>query len=333
MTSATTAWRSGGRPGHALRGPKAPSCARSRRHGSAAPPTGRAWPSCTYEKVLEQNREWPEALVPRSLTSPGTVCRKAPGRRLHSEAASTCACGTYSAYRRHLKRGEMPDAACAEAARERGRKKAQYDRDRRARIGEDLNRRARERDAARRTQMSEEETAQQKARDREYQRKYRSLNKPKLAAKHRDWRASNPVLRQREIDRGREYKFNKRHEGMDRAGVAAMLEQQGGVCYLCHKPLTVEAARVDHHHGCCPRLQSCSKCRRGAACNSCNLGIGYFRDNPALLHVVADRLEMANFELDISGFPPAAAPDEPAARVQVAQRQLQSALFEMEGAD
>lgn len=75
----------------------------------------------------------------------------------------------------------------------------------------------------------------------------------------------------------------------------AMLEAQGGRCYLCGNDLGDETKRIhlDHDHRCCPTGRSCPKCRRGVACSRCNVIAGFARDNPELLRVIADNLEMA----------------------------------------
>ncbi len=56
----------------------------------------------------------------------------------------------------------------------------------------------------------------------------------------------------------------------------AMVEAQGGRCYLCgtDKPSTREGYewQIDHDHDCCPNIgQSCGRCVVGLACARCNL--------------------------------------------------------------
>lgn len=72
-----------------------------------------------------------------------------------------------------------------------------------------------------------------------------------------------------------------------------MLEQQNGVCFLCHEKETrisfgsesPDRLAVDHWHGCqeghSPK-NGCPKCIRGLLCASCNRGIGCFEDKPRL---------------------------------------------------
>ena len=76
---------------------------------------------------------------------------------------------------------------------------------------------------------------------------------------------------------------------------AAMLAECDGRCSICgiipeqygHMPPLV----VDHDHSCCPGESSCGKCVRGLICNSCNHGIGKFRDDPNALRAAADYVE------------------------------------------
>lgn len=56
------------------------------------------------------------------------------------------------------------------------------------------------------------------------------------------------------------------------------LAAQGGVCALCSAGPAVKL-HVDHSHA--------TKKFRAILCRSCNLGIGHFRDNPALLRLAA----------------------------------------------
>jgi hypothetical protein len=68
-----------------------------------------------------------------------------------------------------------------------------------------------------------------------------------------------------------------------------MVAAQHDVCAICHEPETVEKygrvqpLSVDHDH-------VTGQVRR-LLCNSCNRGIGYFRDNPVLLRAAAEYLE------------------------------------------
>jgi len=80
--------------------------------------------------------------------------------------------------------------------------------------------------------------------------------------------------------------------GIDRNRYDQMLKQQGGGCAICGQ----QSARrrmlaIDHDHACCPGERTCGKCVRGLLCDSCNHGLGNFRDNPELLSKAAEYLK------------------------------------------
>lgn len=68
----------------------------------------------------------------------------------------------------------------------------------------------------------------------------------------------------------------------------ALLAKQGGRCAICG---TTDPGgntgmwHVDHDHRCCDRKNggSCSRCTAGLLCNRCNMGLGYFKDDPVRL--------------------------------------------------
>jgi hypothetical protein len=68
-----------------------------------------------------------------------------------------------------------------------------------------------------------------------------------------------------------------------------MLTDQNGMCALCgaiHEPDGTKAAsrlHIDHDHA--------SGLVRQLLCNGCNRGLGYLRDDPALLRRAADYIE------------------------------------------
>jgi hypothetical protein len=49
---------------------------------------------------------------------------------------------------------------------------------------------------------------------------------------------------------------------------------------------------IDHDHSCCPGRQTCGKCVRGLLCESCNHGLGQFKDSVEKLRGAADYLEI-----------------------------------------
>jgi hypothetical protein len=69
---------------------------------------------------------------------------------------------------------------------------------------------------------------------------------------------------------------------------AGMFEAQDGRCKICNTKFNMTrfsgaSAAVDHCHT--------TGAVRGLLCNSCNRGVGYFRDNPEFLRAAAKYLE------------------------------------------
>lgn len=75
----------------------------------------------------------------------------------------------------------------------------------------------------------------------------------------------------------------KHKYGLTEAAFDALLSSQGGGCAICATPLTLSWSHIDHSHACCDREGSCGQCVRGVLCQSCNIGLGKFREDPALL--------------------------------------------------
>ena len=55
-----------------------------------------------------------------------------------------------------------------------------------------------------------------------------------------------------------------------------LLAKHDGQCWICKKS---EATHVDHDHACCSGATTCGDCVRGALCNKCNAGIGFFGES------------------------------------------------------
>ncbi len=103
------------------------------------------------------------------------------------------------------------------------------------------------RNEARRARIAAE-TAEEKAAKREYQRQWRAKNRERLRQQHREQRGI----------------------------VDAHGERQTGPCQICK---TDTALQLDHDHS--------SGKIRGWLCNRCNLGLGYFSDDPVRLQAAA----------------------------------------------
>lgn len=71
-----------------------------------------------------------------------------------------------------------------------------------------------------------------------------------------------------------------------------MLEDQGNCCAICGAAFTGDnRPHVDHDHSCCPEKKSCGECVRGLLCNSCNNGLGRFKDSVNHLRAAVSYLE------------------------------------------
>ncbi len=83
---------------------------------------------------------------------------------------------------------------------------------------------------------------------------------------------------QREYQREYQRKHPRARRGLSQEALAKMIVAQGNVCALCRKPFEAGIYRgpaVDHDHA--------TGKVRGILHNSCNIGLGHFADDPALL--------------------------------------------------
>lgn len=79
--------------------------------------------------------------------------------------------------------------------------------------------------------------------------------------------------------------------GISQDQYEGLLAAQGG-CAICKSatPGGRGGFHVDHDHACCPGKGSCGNCIRGLLCMACNVGLGSFRDNGALLQAAQSYL-------------------------------------------
>lgn len=80
----------------------------------------------------------------------------------------------------------------------------------------------------------------------------------------------------------------KERYGLTPAEFEAMLVDQEGRCRLCMERLTKVTVRIDHDHQ--------TGAVRGLLCHNCNLGLGYFRDDPHALDRAAAYLRRVEAE-------------------------------------
>lgn len=80
------------------------------------------------------------------------------------------------------------------------------------------------------------------------------------------------------------WKRNARRGGysadpMDYDTKVALYRSREGKCDICKINITIGASRVDHDH--------VTGKVRGLLCNKCNIGLGYFNDDPTLVETAA----------------------------------------------
>ena len=84
--------------------------------------------------------------------------------------------------------------------------------------------------------------------------------------------------------------YYKSHYHLTLEKYTQMLEDQDGKCAIC-KQKTEKSLHIDHDHSCCPeRGKSCGKCIRGLLCDSCNNGLGRFKDSTEILQAAIEYL-------------------------------------------
>lgn len=108
----------------------------------------------------------------------------------------------------------------------------------------------------------------------------------------------NRQLLSPEIYAKRSAEYRKRHpDKVKRSNLRATWKQMGfnpdivetfiasrpGICEICGEKGNARALSVDHCHK--------TNQLRGLLCSQCNVGLGYFKDNPTLLRKAAEYLE------------------------------------------
>lgn len=82
-------------------------------------------------------------------------------------------------------------------------------------------------------------------------------------------------------DKGREKRYFKTGHSRPQGAKRRLLEIQGYECSICHTSVG-ESAALDHSHK--------DGRVRGVLCHSCNVGLGYFKDNPESLRTAIEYL-------------------------------------------
>jgi hypothetical protein len=71
--------------------------------------------------------------------------------------------------------------------------------------------------------------------------------------------------------------------GLTEADYLAKIQEQNNVCAICKEKQLNKVLCIDHNH--------VTGKVRGLLCNSCNIGLGHFRDNSKILHSAIEYLQ------------------------------------------
>jgi hypothetical protein len=102
-------------------------------------------------------------------------------------------------------------------------------------------------------------------------REYCETNKENIAVRRKKYRETN---REKIKDGERKSRY-----GIGREKFDELFDGQGGACAICRQPFD-RTPQVDHEHE--------GGGVRGLLCSRCNLGLGYFQDNPNRLEAAAE---------------------------------------------
>lgn len=137
---------------------------------------------------------------------------------------------------------------------------------------------------SRTTESRREQAKKHAAHIAEYQKRYRAANKEKLRAYGKEYRKTHPPKpRPPGWHAGRKPYLREFHlmnkYGMTEAGYQELLASQGGLCAICG----TDDPRGKNHNRL--HVDHCHKTGkvRGLLCSRCNVGIGSFLDDVAVL--------------------------------------------------
>ena len=136
-------------------------------------------------------------------------------------------------------------------------------------------------------------------RERERRHLYRAANLEKEKRRHRLWEYAHRKGRNKRqrVARLNGYQDPKRLARQQMK--EALWRDQGGRCYLCEEAVPLDIGHLDHDHRCHPGAHdACTICIRGIACGSCNVAVGYLRDDPDRIDRVARNLRAKLLEVD-----------------------------------
>ncbi len=130
---------------------------------------------------------------------------------------------------------------------------------------------------------------QQRSRDYYQENRVGSYDPALQHQRYLAWKARNPD--------GLWAQWLKAAHGMRPEQWFVMWDQQAGRCYLCEQELPDDRSKVaiDHDHSHCGKKRSCPHCRRGLAHSVCNMLLGMFGEDVALMRRTFASF-VANFE-------------------------------------
>ena len=119
-----------------------------------------------------------------------------------------------------------------------------------------------------------------------YNRAWYAANRERISQERKHRYATDPEYRGKILSRSKTIfrAFDlKRRFGISLQDYNRMSARQHGICAICWKAPVEKALCVDHDHA--------NDLLRGLICHKCNLGLGYFRDDPDFLRRAADYIE------------------------------------------
>jgi hypothetical protein len=118
-----------------------------------------------------------------------------------------------------------------------------------------------------------------------YGKKYYEANKEKELSRNKAYYAANKEKKQDYYYQQRRGWMLSHRYGITNEVYESMLEAQNGLCAICRSSSPGDKDsyfHVDHCH--------LTKKVRGLLCNKCNIGLGYFNDNPDSLKAAINYL-------------------------------------------
>jgi len=128
---------------------------------------------------------------------------------------------------------------------------------------------------------------------KEKAKQYHKDNKEKIAERQRQYNIDHPesnkkrylLHRKESLEYSRQYSFRGKYK-LSKKDWEGLWYAQDGRCAICDKFFTnLKDTHVDHNHK--------TNKTRSLLCNKCNLGIGFFNDDPELLKIARRYLIMA----------------------------------------